>query len=219
MGSVEKTKKELIKKITNISKDSLIETIATSSVEIMQKHIDDYELIYQKSITKFYSTYKTKKYIRHGNSYPGIKKGINLYRATIHGTKIKNWRGYEIISSVETDKELYQNENINPNYMESYFSLVYKEEVEPIVILSNVLFGIRYPGIPKGPKKLQKTKYWNIKTLTVKTSIGEISASSDTPASLLKKYDKKFIEKFGYLLKKEVLKNYETTLMRRIYNG
>lgn len=221
MGEILEAFKKNTNKMKKILKESIKESAVTSINNIMLQSADDYENIYQRTITKFYSTYSTKKYVRHGFDSPGIKKGINLYRASIKSIQMGELYNYKVIKAIKTDHELYQeNSNYNTNTMKGYYSLLNKEYVEPNVILSNVMFGIRYPAMPNSSvSALKQGREWRIKTLSVKTSIGIISANIDTPYSLLMKYDKLFEKTFENRLEEQITNNFEAIFLRRFNNG
>lgn len=204
----ESYRKEMEKYLDRV--DKIIYKVAANTIsEMMLQTADDYEFIYQKCVTKFYSTYKTKKYIRHGNIAAGIKRGNNLYRASISAKEWGVWHENEVLLSVDTDRTLYVEEDstYDTSGMLSYKSLSKKivEPVDPFIIVSNMMNGIRYPSLPG--RLVEKT--WNTGKLTVKTSIGSIS-NPGTPIDLIDTYDKiwskTFINRFNTLFNDNISK-------------
>ena len=125
---------KIVQQMKKEAQNDFVERFRDNAISQWSKAINyTYRELY-KTATEMYDTfidqyyrYKTKSYIRHGESHPGTMRGINLYR----GQQIKFRPGLTPILNIR----------FSGDDMEDY------EHNSPDEVLSMVMRGIR--GVPK----------------------------------------------------------------------
>lgn len=112
--------------VDNIIKAAKKDAIKAANVAIDEMYKESQKM-YDSFIDQYYN-YKTKSYIRHGETRPGTKRGINLYR----GNKIEKENGDDPIIDILYDA----------SDMEGY------RRTSPDFVLESVMRG--YRGVPWG---------------------------------------------------------------------